>query len=186
MKGQDSKTHRIAGISDNRAKSDYYPTPPHATEALLKVETFDGNILEPACGEGHISEVLLKNGYDVISQDIEFSGYGVGGKDFLFFNDTTYDNIITNPPYKLAKEFVDVSLKIAKRKVCMLLKINFLEGVTRKEFLKNSPLKYVYVFSKRISLTRHGNPMENKGMITYAWFVWEKGYDGEPIIRWVN
>ena len=186
MKGQDSKTHRIAGISDERAKSDYYPTPPHATLELLKVEKFEGNILEPACGEGHISKVLIENGYDVISQDIEETGYGEGGIDFLFFNTMRYDNIITNPPYKLAKEFVDVSLKVANKKVCMLLKINFLEGVLRRDFLKNSPLKFVYVFSRRISLTRHGNPMENKGMITYAWFVWEIGYTGEPIIRWVN
>ena len=186
MEGQNSKTHRIAGISDKRAKADFYPTPPHATLELLKVEKFEGNILEPACGEGHISKVLIENGYEVISSDLEQTGYGESGIDFLFFNSKKYDNIITNPPYKLAADFVKVALNNANYKVAMLLKINFLEGVTRREFLKNSPLKYVYVFSRRISLTRHGNPMENKGMITYAWYVWEIGYEGEPIIRWVN
>lgn len=45
-----------------RAWGDYYATEPKATEWLLKLEQFDGPILEPACGEGHISKVLIRGG----------------------------------------------------------------------------------------------------------------------------
>ena len=45
-----------------RAWGDYYATEPKATEWLLKLEQFNGPILEPACGEGHISEVLTRGG----------------------------------------------------------------------------------------------------------------------------
>ena len=44
-----------------RQKHDYYATEPRAVELLLEVEKFDKNILEPACGEGHISKVLISH-----------------------------------------------------------------------------------------------------------------------------
>ena len=53
-----------------RHKDDYYPTPPEATESLLQVEKFEGKILEPACGEGHISKVLMSHGHQVVSNDL--------------------------------------------------------------------------------------------------------------------
>ena len=46
----------------DRVAQDYYATEPKATEWLLKLEHFDGPILEPACGEGHIAEVLTRGG----------------------------------------------------------------------------------------------------------------------------
>ena len=45
-------------IRGDRQKDDYYATPPEATDALLSVESFEGNIFEPCCGEGHISKRL--------------------------------------------------------------------------------------------------------------------------------
>lgn len=67
----------------------------------------------------------------------------------------------------------------------MLMKIQFLEGVKRKEFFKRSPLKTVWVFSKRVTLTKPEWEGKNKGFITYAWFVWEHGYTGQPTINWI-
>ena len=103
-------------------------------------------------------------------------GYGESGNDFLLFpKHEVVDHIITNPPYSLAKEFVETALLLATGKVAMLLKLSFLEGVTRQKFFE-TPFKKIYVFSRRISLTRMGEPMVNKGMITFAWFIWEHGY----------
>ena len=73
----------------------------------------------------------------------------------------------------------------------MFLKIQFLEGQARKEWFKNSPLKYVYVFSKRQDPWRDGeslNPKTGKkwgSTMCFAWFVWEQGYAGEPTIKWI-
>lgn len=181
-----SKAHSITGYSQKRAKGDFYPTPPHATEALLSVEKFEGTILEPACGQGHISKVLKNNGYAVTSRDLLEYGYGEQGHDFLFFQQAnSFDNVITNPPYSMAKEFVEAALNVSRNKVAMLLKLSFLEGVTRQQFFKETPFKKIYVFSRRISLTRLGEPMVNKGMITFAWFIWDKQHKGEPTIDWI-
>ena len=99
--------------------------------------------------------------------------------------------IITNPPYSLAKEFVDKSLTLSNKGVAMFLKIQFLEGQARKDWFKTTPLKYVYVFSKRQDPWRDGesvNPKTGKkwgSTMCFAWFIWEHNYVGEPMIRWL-
>ena len=71
----------------------------------------------------------------------------------------------------------------------MFLKIQFLEGISRKEFLENSPLKYVYVFLQEWQLGKRVNKQMKKvnlGLLQCViWFIWEKGYEGEPIVRWL-
>ena len=176
-----------------RVENDYYATPPKTTQALLDVLRLKGSFLEPACGEGHISEVLKENYPDseIISTDLIDRGYGVGGVDFLEKEyDRTFDNVLTNPPFKYMREFVEKSLEISTDKVIMFGKIQFLEGQRRKEFLKNSPLKYVYVFSERQTPMRNGSPVDENGKkwsstMCFAWYVWDQGYEGEPIIRWL-
>ena len=91
----------------DREKNDFYATPSQATEKLLQVEQFDGKIYEPCCGQGHISKVLIKNGYDVESTDLVDRGYGQSHIDFLMETNVR-DNIITNPPYgKLLIQFLN-------------------------------------------------------------------------------
>ena len=104
---------------------------------------------------------------------------------------STTDWVITNPPFKYAREFIEKGLRQSYKGVAMFLKIQFLEGKARKEFFKNTPLKYVYVFSGRQDPMRDGlalNPATNKkwgGTTCFAWYVWEKGYEGEPILKWI-
>lgn len=125
----------------------------------------------------------------LFSQDLIDRGYGNTGIDF--FNETKrYDTIITNPPFKFSMEFVEKALSLSDKYVIMLLKLQFLESERRKSFLQKSPLKYVYVHSKRIVCWKDGNPLDEKGKKwagtqAYAWFIWEKGYTGEPIIRFL-
>ncbi|RYD48954.1 MAG: hypothetical protein EOP83_25795 [Verrucomicrobiaceae bacterium] len=186
----DSKLRRaqsLVGSSAGRPKDDFYPTPPDATLALLAHEEFPGIIWEPACGDGAISEIVrtLPGTTKVISTDLVDRGYGEPGQDF-FKTYHAVDHIITNPPYALAGEFVRHALEQTSGKTAMLLKLSFLEGAKRKSLFENSPLKTVYVFSKRVSMFRNGEKGDySSGMIAFAWFVWEHGYEGEPTIRWL-
>ena len=82
-----------------RAAFEFYPTPPEAVRALLSVESFEGSVWEPACGDGAISKVLEAAGYQVVSTDLIDRGYGAGRQDFLKSDRTFAKNIITNPPY---------------------------------------------------------------------------------------
>jgi hypothetical protein len=176
----------LVGSSTGRPEHDWYPTPPDATLALLRQETFDGSIWEPACGDGAISEVLAGFGYeDILSTDLIDRGYGEGEHDF-FTSPHAADNIITNPPFKYAQEFVEHALDKTTGKVAMLCKLAFLEGQKRKEFFERTPLETVYVFSKRVNFYRDGEKGKlGTSMIAFAWFVWSHGYEGDPLIKWI-
>lgn len=174
-----------------RATNDFYATHPDSVKALLAVEEIIYPALEPACGEGHISQLL--DG-DVTSSDLIDRGYGNVGFDFLKeknFFDRKYQTVITNPPFSLFQEFVERALEIANKKVIMFGKLQALEGQKRATFLQNTPLKTVYVFKKRQQPMRNGKEYDEitgkkmSSTMAFAWFVWEIGYTGKPVIEWI-
>lgn len=175
---------------DDAEQHDYYATDPKAVEILLENEKFHPYIWEPACGEGHISKVLKEHGYKVRSSDIIDRGYeGTEILDFLKTKSSRDDyDIVTKPPYRYAKEFVEKAIEILPMdgaKVAMFLKLTFLEGQARRELFKQYPPKTVYVFSGRVECAKNGE-FTGGSAVAYAWFIWEIGYKGKSIIKWVN
>lgn len=174
-----------------REKDDFYATPPLAVKELMKLETFDKNIWEPCCGMNHITNVLKDNNYNVKTSDIidRVNDGSVEIIDFLNYNEKYNGDIITNPPYKLATEFVYKSLETITygHKVAMFLKLTFLETKKRYELFKKYPPKVIYVASMRFGCSQTGefNSDGNTGSaIAYCWYIWEKGYNGDTIIKW--
>ena len=178
------RAQSLVGFSNERADHDFYPTPPEATHALLQREKFEGLIWEPACGDGAISTILEDYGYEVRSTDLINRGYGTGDTDFLT-STLTAPNIITNPPFSIAEPFLKHALNQTTGKVAFLCKLQFLEGAKRKIIFETSPLKTVYVFSKRLTMTRNGEKTKNSGMLCFAWYIFQHGYEGEPTISWI-
>lgn len=182
-----SSTHSLT----ERQQDDFYATEPLATVLLCEKEKFTDTIIEPCVGMGHIAEVLKQVGYKVDCYDIIDRGYvGTQIQDFLASNiKGNRNDIITNPPYKMATAFVRKALDISDDgvKIAMFLKIQFLESQERYELFKDAPPKYVYISSKRLNCARDGDfeSYESSAMC-YAWFVWQKGYKSEPMIRWIN
>lgn len=176
----------------DRVKNDYYATHPDTINDLINREVFTGAIWEPACGEGHMSERLKKWGFKVHSSDLINRGYGNCPLDFLRYtvDERLNLNIITNPPYKHAKEFVEKSLEILQpgRKVAMFLKLTFLESKKREEMFKRYPPVCVYVYSRRQTVARNGDPdaFEKSSAVCYAWFIWEVGYAGDTQLKWIR
>lgn len=175
-----------------RQNEDYYATDPIAAELLLDVENFDGDIWECACGEKHLTKVFEEHGYNVRSSDL-VDRCGNEVFDFLSMENQEWNgDIITNPPYKYAKEFVEKALRIIPegKKVAMFLKVQFLEGKERKKLFLNYPPKYIYVSSSRILCAKNAEfeRMRQGGgsAVAYAWYVWEKGYKGNTILKWIN
>ena len=173
----------------DREQDDFYATDPKAVEMLCDLEKFSNVIIEPACGMGHISNVLKNRGYSVMSMDLVDRGYpGCVIGDFLKCGKRNADaDIVTNPPYKLAQEFVEKSMEViaSGHKVAMFLKLTFLETVKRRELFKKYPPKTVYVASQRIACWPNGKPTA-QSMVCYAWFVWEKGFSGDTTLKWFN
>ena len=144
-KGGNASTFKTIGASNHcaeeRADKDYYATEPRAVELLCEIEKFDGPILEPSCGEGHMSRVLQQAGYEVVSRDLADRGFGEVA-DFLSPDNTEWGgDIVTNPPYAFAQEFVEKALAIIPtgRKVAMFLKLTFLEGKKRASLFNSTP-----------------------------------------------
>ena len=191
--GDRNSIYKTLGASnhtqDEREKNDYYATDPAAVKKLLQKEVFNKNIWEPACGAGHISKVLQEGGYDVKSTDLVYRGYGEEKTiDFLKTNITFNGDIITNPPYKMATEFVEKAINVIPdgNKVAMFLKIQFLESKKRRVLFEKYPPQTVYVFSERINCAKNG--IFKKGdakAVCYCWFIWVKGFKGNPQIKWI-
>ena len=180
------RAQSIVGTNNDggRPENDFYPTPPEGTLGLLRVEKFEGKIWECACGDGAMSKVLWEAGYDGSSSDIEPRGYGFYA-DFLKTTVLLHPNIVTNPPFKHAQEFAQHALDLGCEKLALLCKLSFLESADRGAWFPKTPLKMVHVFSKRLTMTRNGEPSRNGGMIAFAWFIWEYGYTGRPMIGWI-
>ena len=141
----------------------------------MEKERFSPQVWECACGGGHLSKVLERHGYNVWSTDLVDRG-----------------DIITNPPYKLATEFVRHALETVTdgHRVAMFLRLQFLEGVARYELFQKYPPKAVYVATKRINCRKNGDFQkwnhDTAGALAHAWFIWEKDFHGEPVLRWFH
>ena len=194
--GNSKSIYTTLGASNHtdkqRQNEDYYATDPIAAELLLDVENFEGDIWECACGEKHLAKVFEDHGYNVRSSDL-IDRCGNEVFDFLSMENQSFNgNIVTNPPYKYATEFIYKALQIIPegKKVAMFLKVQFLEGKERKKLFLNYPPKYIYVSSSRILCAKNAEfeRMKQGGgsAIAYAWYVWEKGYKGNTILKWIN
>lgn len=174
-----------------REINDYYATDPKAVKMLVELEKFSHNILEPACGEWHISETLKESGFEVLSSDKIDRRYGdcLDYLDDVNFFHNWHGDIITNPPYSLANEFLVKSMDILRDewKLAMLLRIQFLEWVKRKKLFDLYPPKTIYVASRNIRCAKNWDFKNATGNAsTYCWFIWEKWFKWSPEIKWFN
>jgi hypothetical protein len=194
--GNGYSTFKTIGASNHTEKErefyDYYATEPKAMELLCDLFQFSPYVWECACGEGHLSKVLEKRGYLVKSTDLIDRGYGKSGVDFLKCETPFPGDIITNPPYKYAQQFVEKALSLVNNghHVAMFLKLTFMEGKKRKNLFTQSPPKVIYVSSSRLLCAKNGEfqkMMDGGGSaVAYGWYIWEKGYAGKTTLCWFN
>ena len=163
---------------------DYFPTPLWATRALCEWLGYnlhvsnDETVLEPACGEGHMVRALKDYFLSVSAYDIQPMGYGKQA-DYLFpsYQDDVlnYDWVITNPPFKLAEQFIEKALRNVNRGACFLTRTSFLEGVGRHNRLfSKTPPSYVLQFSERVPMLKGRVDKKASTATSYAWLVWVK------------
>jgi hypothetical protein len=182
------KRHNLADRGN-----DLYESPSEAVHALLdlersgEIDSFPQNIWEPACGPGSIVRVLRGAGYTVTATDLV--DYGArkclesqSGVDFLMEGQMIGETkaIITNPPYKLANDFVRHAHRIGAPRIIMLLRAMFIEGTGRTDVIENMGLASVHVFRNRLTMMhRDGfDGPKNGSNVPFAWFDWRRDYDG--------
>jgi hypothetical protein len=133
-----------------------------------------------------MSRVLAETGQPVRSTDLYDRGFGESGVDFLT-SQSGADNIVTNPPYNCAEQFVASGVKHAKRKFALLLRLAFLEGANRaRTIFASTPPARVWVFSERITFYPGGVEPKGSGTTAYGWFVWDKDAPGSTELKWIK
>lgn len=162
--------------SSGKIKNGFVQTPSYVTNELLNNEVFEGNILEPCCGKGAISEEFRKKGYNITSSDLIDYGYGEI-KDLFQITDN-YDNIVTNPPFALKIDMIEHLLRLTNKKLVLLWYTKNIGNLIESK--RSIGLKNIYVFKKRIEWK------ETKIGWLFAWYVWEKGYEGDVKIRYIK
>lgn len=177
-------------VSPFREPHDFYPTPPAGTRALLAVETFQGSIWEPACGNGAMAKVLAKAGYRVVGTDLIDRGYGTGGINFLEQHTSRGRNIITNPPYGrgLADAFVLHALALTRQTggaVAMLLDLSCLAHPQRHPLFVRHPPASIYVLDELIC-EPGGRPVFTSAKTRFCWMVWRPGHQGRAALWWLS
>jgi hypothetical protein len=174
---------------------DFFPTPPWATRALVELvlsrlkslsELAAAIAWEPACGEGHIAEVLSEYFCEVVASDIFDYGYGDHVVDFLVCEQLArkYDAdwIITNPPFGDKSEaFVLNALKLAQVGVAMFVRLQWLETVGRYETIfRDTPPTVIAFFAERVPLCKGRWNPEGDTATAYIWLVWVKDKPPQP------
>jgi hypothetical protein len=178
--------HALAARGD-----DLYETPAVAVRALLDVERLPHHIWECACGPGSIVQVLRDAGHRVSATDLVDYGCpdSLSGVDFLMESKVPagVQCVCTNPPFKLAGEFVAHALNLCPI-VIVLLRLAFLESARRAPILDGGHLARIYAFSNRLPMMhRHGwtGPTATS-QTAFAWFVFDRNYDGPTTLRRIS
>jgi hypothetical protein len=159
----------------DRKERDEYSTPEWVTLALMAHLPKGLHIWEPACGSGKMVRVLARE-HEVEATDI------ASGADFLKSeNSYSCNAIITNPPYALAQEFIEHSLKLVGL-TAMLLRTDYDHAKSRKHLFADHP-----AFSKKLVLTKRIRWFEDsKGSpsFNHCWFLWDWKHSGPPTIAY--
>lgn len=191
----------MAQRSEPHDSLDDFPTPPWATRALIEEvlqpelgELFadDRSCWEPACGRGYMADALRPYFRTLYATDVHMYGYfeqGTKPVDFLWpyepAGKSPIDWVITNPPYRLAEQFIERAREVAREGVAMLVRTQFLEGVGRYERIyRHNPPTIFAQFSERVPM--HKGKITEKGSTAtaYAWFVWIRDSEPQPPV-WI-
>jgi hypothetical protein len=186
-------SHAVMAQRHEAADSkDDFPTPPWATRALIEHvigadEVRGLSCLEPACGRGYMAKPLAEYFGRIDAADAYHYGFG-RIRDFLTYpyEARSHDWVITNPPFRLAEEFVERALVVARKGVAILARTVFLESVGRYEniFSKSPPAVFAQ-FTERVPMVKGRLDRKASTATGYAWFVWEVEGFASPRLAWV-
>lgn len=164
---------------------DDFPTPPWATRALLKrlfgpLPTAHLSAREPAANRGHMVRPLREWFGTVEASDIFDYGVGFPQADYLFGPlPSEVDWTITNPPFRLARQFIERALMTSSRGVAVIVRTAFLEGVSRYNGLfAHHPPSQILQFSERVVMHKGKLSPNGSTATAYCWIVWERGAKG--------
>src|SRR5262249_45335761 len=181
-----NKRPRHSHIFD-RDEDDFYVEPAWCSERLFAVETFTGLIWDPAAGSGTILRAARAAGLSNFASDIAEHGCGLR-QDFLTATaPAPAFLVVTNPPFRVARAFVERALTLGARKTAVIFPTARLNAA---RWLEPLPLAKIYLLTPRPSMPpgeviAHGE-RPGGGRMDFAWLVFNRGHSGPPELRWLH
>lgn len=173
----------LAGGNGARREDDFYPTPdPDAViGALLAIDPpHSGVVWEPACGDGAMVDPLVKAGYKVVATDLVDRGYpnASAGLDFTTTKRLLADAVVTNPPFKLAGQFVRAAHRIGASYIALLLKMTYWNAGGRYDLFEAFQPTGIYPLTWRLDFSGGG-----ASTMDVMWCVWNSTRKGSQVFR---
>jgi hypothetical protein len=177
-----------------RDPDDYYVEPGWCSARLFQQEQFHGTILDPACGSGRIVNNARLAGYKAFGTDLKIrSQFCMQAIDFMAPTPrpkSYSQNIVCNPPFGIAEDFVRLALERYQSKMAMLLPLDWIAGDERTRWLEHSELRRVLILTPRPSMPP-GLLIEqgfeaSRGKANFAFYVFEKGFHGRADLDWLR
>jgi hypothetical protein len=177
---------------------DDFPTPPWATRALCERlqnewdEVVGGQkgrettglltVREPAANRGHMVRPLSEYFAKVEASDINDYGAGYAVEDYLFGPPPSMvDWTISNPPFRLAEQFIARALETSRAGVAMIVRAAFLEGAGRyRSLFSVTPPTDVWQFTERVVMHKGTLSANGSTATAYCWLVWQRSGPGGP------
>ena len=193
--GQNRSTAVMQRRVEAHDSLDDFPTPPWATRALCEFLTQGPpsepldlfSCREPAANRGHMVQPLSEYFGTVLASDVHDYGAGFPVSDYLCGPASHLeptDWTITNPPFRLAEQFIDRALGLSFG-LAMIVRTSFLEGIGRYNRLFSViPPSYVLQFTERVVMHKGRLAPEGSSATSYAWLVWMKN-DYQTKLRWI-
>jgi hypothetical protein len=196
VSGQNRSSAVMQQRSEPHDSLDDFPTPPWATRALCEFLQanlgFDLSMMscrEPAANRGHMVHPLLESFGHIAASDIHDYGAGFRVEDYLFGPDQHWDRTdftITNPPFKLAEQFIERALRLSRVGCAVIVRAAFLEGVGRySRLFAITPPSYVLQFTERVVMHKGRLAPEGSTATAYAWLVWINDDQADTRLRWI-
>lgn len=172
---------------------DDFPTPCWATRALLeRLPIAPGmSVWEPAANRGYMTKALCESFDRVFASDIHDYGYGFDLQDFLlpYEDEPRTSWVITNPPFRLAEEFLYRAREVASHGIALLVRLQWLEGINRwKRLFAPSPPARILLFTERLAMLKGRYDPAGDTKTAYAWMVWQVPYwqtEMAPRFEWI-
>lgn len=172
--------------SEPHKSLDDFPTPPWATRALIEFLKWKGwcssaflskefgVVREPAANRGYMVKPLTEYFRQVEASDIHDYGVGFPVQDYLFGPDPEkVDWTITNPPFRLAEEFIDRAIRTSHEGCAFIVRSAFLESVGRYQRLfSKRPPTIVLQFSERVVMHKGKLSKNGSTATAYCWVIW--------------
>jgi hypothetical protein len=142
---------------------------------------------DPAAGSGTIPRAARAAGLSNFASDIADHGCGPR-QDFLIASAPAEAfDVVTNPPFRLARAFVERALTLGARKTAIIFPTARLNAA---RWLEPLPLAKIYLLTPRPSMppgeviARGERP--GGGRMDFAWLIFNHGHSGPPELRWLH